>query len=288
MNIYTCVTCSKDFKSERSLRSHLNWHKPGYAEKSTAGAHSSKETRGNRLAEKRVEKQLIIKQQVKEYYLNPGQCIQCNEQLSYSRSNSNFCGPSCSASYHNKRKTPESFERQRASLLLTLSTKKVYNYPKTPKEIKECIICGTRHIRTGKTCSTACVSVLISDRQKENIANGTFNPRLHRNGRRKRSYMEKGFEMWMAANNYTEYQPEHHIKRYDLSGKFLKNYFLDFYFAHLNLAIELDGTQHKLTVEKDQDRDGYLNSIGITVYRIPYTVFQKNEWIDPVRKLLGI
>jgi hypothetical protein len=69
MNIYTCSICTKSFKSERSLKSHLNWHKPGYAEKSIAGAHSSKEIRTLLITQRSEAK-------IDYYLLNPVKC-QC-------------------------------------------------------------------------------------------------------------------------------------------------------------------------------------------------------------------
>ena len=60
----------------------------------------------------------------------------------------------------------------------------------------------------------------------------------------------------------------------DLEYKFYKqrlidNYILDFYCGRLKLAIELDGSQHYFdkSIEYDNQRTNYLNSIGITVLR---------------------
>ena len=280
MNIYTCPTCAKYFKSQRSLNSHLNWHKPGYAEKSIAGAHSSKETR-SRLIKQHSETK------VASYLKNPTRCKHCNNILPYEKRSNKFCSRSCSGTYNNCNRESSVYQKQKLTLSKTIAAKP----PKArkPKATKQCTICGSTHIRSGQTCSPKCFSALHSAIKKESIASGKFNPRLNRNGRRKQSYMEEGFEIWLQENGVTEYYPEHHVKRYDEDGKFVKNYFIDFYFPDLNLAIELDGTQHKLTVEKDQDRDNYLScTLGMTVYRIPYASFQKNEWIIPVTALLKL
>ena len=280
MNIYTCDTCTKSFNSIRSLRSHLNWHKPGYAEKSIAGAHSSKETRT-----------LLIKQtsesKIASYLTNPTRCKHCNIILPYKNRNNKFCSRSCSVTYNNCNRDSSVYEKQKLTLSETIAKKP----PKIKKHkaTKQCSICGNDHTKPGQTCSPKCYSTLHSIIKKESIASGKFNPRLNRNGRRKKSYMEEGFELWLQEHGVTGYDPEHHVKRYDESGKFVKNYFIDFYFPEFNLAIELDGTQHKLTVEKDQDRDKYLSCIlGMTVYRIPYESFQKNEWILPVKEMLNL
>ncbi len=51
--------------------------------------------------------------------------------------------------------------------------------------------------------------------------------------------------------------------------KVINNYIVDFYCASANLVIEIDGTQHYLDEgkAKDETRDNYLFSIGLTVLR---------------------
>ena len=51
-----------------------------------------------------------------------------------------------------------------------------------------------------------------------------------------------------------------------LKGQKGAAYFLDYYIPELSLAIELDSDLHK--EDKDQIRDAYLKSIGITTFRI--------------------
>jgi very-short-patch-repair endonuclease len=45
------------------------------------------------------------------------------------------------------------------------------------------------------------------------------------------------------------------------------NYILDFYCSTLRLAIELDGGQHAMAVERDRLRDEWLSQHGVTVVR---------------------
>ena len=51
--------------------------------------------------------------------------------------------------------------------------------------------------------------------------------------------------------------------------KNIGNYILDFYIPSAKLAIEIDGRQHKLVENREDDRirDEFLNSLGITVVR---------------------
>lgn len=53
--------------------------------------------------------------------------------------------------------------------------------------------------------------------------------------------------------------------------KVIGNYIVDFYCAKANLVIELDGSHHGLEKEseKDEKRTEYLESLGLTVIRIP-------------------
>ena len=51
--------------------------------------------------------------------------------------------------------------------------------------------------------------------------------------------------------------------------KNIENYILNFYIPSAKLAIEIDGRQHKLAENREDDRirDEFLNSLGITVVR---------------------
>jgi very-short-patch-repair endonuclease len=56
------------------------------------------------------------------------------------------------------------------------------------------------------------------------------------------------------------------------------NYILDFFIPEVNLAIELDGSQHyeEKNREEDKVRDETLLSVGIKVVRYPNTEINKN------------
>ena len=49
--------------------------------------------------------------------------------------------------------------------------------------------------------------------------------------------------------------------------KIVGNYILDFYCDELSLVIEIDGESHNDTVEYDQIRTNFLNSLGLSVIR---------------------
>ena len=72
-----------------------------------------------------------------------------------------------------------------------------------------------------------------------------------------------------------------------LRQKVFGNYIVDFYCAKAKLVIELDGSQHfeALEAEKDKARSLYLESLGLTVIRIPNNEINRNfrgvcEYID--------
>ena len=62
--------------------------------------------------------------------------------------------------------------------------------------------------------------------------------------------------------------------------KVIGKYVVDFYCASAKLVIELDGSQHyeEQAREKDNERDAYLNSLGIKVLR--YSNYDFNRRFD--------
>ncbi len=60
--------------------------------------------------------------------------------------------------------------------------------------------------------------------------------------------------------------------------KVFGSYIVDFYIAEAKLVIELDGSQHYEEAEKEKDsqRDAYLESLGLTVLRIPNNAVNEN------------
>jgi very-short-patch-repair endonuclease len=58
----------------------------------------------------------------------------------------------------------------------------------------------------------------------------------------------------------------------------VENYILDFFIPDVNIAIELDGSQHYDTKKREEDRvrDKTILSMGIKVVRYPNTDINKN------------
>lgn len=90
-------------------------------------------------------------------------------------------------------------------------------------------------------------------------------------GRYKRSWMETEFEKYLTKHNITGWETEKHFWNDELR----KNYFPDFLFETTKLIIELDGTQHRKTVEQDAVRDKWFTALGYIVIRIPHSEFKE-------------
>jgi very-short-patch-repair endonuclease len=98
------------------------------------------------------------------------------------------------------------------------------------------------------------------------------NPLNRKNlGRHKKSWMELTFEEYLKCNNIEGWDTEIHFWNDELK----KNYFPDFIFENKKLIIELDGTQHKKTVEQDSIRDKWFNNKGYKVIRITHSEFKE-------------
>ena len=90
-------------------------------------------------------------------------------------------------------------------------------------------------------------------------------------GRHRKSWMEVTFESYLKENSIVGWDTEVHFWNDELK----KNYFPDFIFESKKLIIELDGTQHRKTVEQDSIRDIWFNNKGYTVVRIPHSEFKE-------------
>ena len=82
-----------------------------------------------------------------------------------------------------------------------------------------------------------------------------------KNNEAKSTEPEREFKRLLESQNIVfEYQPFFRINN--------KNYFLDFFFPELNIAIEINGTSHLKKINYDFGRDKDFESIGIKTIRI--------------------
>ena len=115
--------------------------------------------------------------------------------------------------------------------------------------------------------------------------NDTYNKKLIGNSRALRKNMTKEERhLWY---DYLKLLPIT-VRRQKVIG----TYIVDFYIAEAKLVIELDGSQHfeESGQEKDAQRDAYLESLGLTVLRIPNNAVMENfrGVCEKISQLLGI
>ena len=58
--------------------------------------------------------------------------------------------------------------------------------------------------------------------------------------------------------------------------KIIGNYIVDFYIKQLGLVIEIDGLYHNYNGKSDIERENYLISLGLRIFRIPAGDILKN------------
>jgi very-short-patch-repair endonuclease len=62
--------------------------------------------------------------------------------------------------------------------------------------------------------------------------------------------------------------------------KVIGNYIVDFYVPSLSLVIEIDGWSHNYKEEYDIERDNYLKSFGLHIFKIADIEVKKNlSWV---------
>jgi len=62
--------------------------------------------------------------------------------------------------------------------------------------------------------------------------------------------------------------------------KIIGNYIVDFYVPSLSLVIEIDGWSHNYKEEYDLERENYLKSLGLKIFKIPDIEVKRNlSWV---------
>ncbi len=101
---------------------------------------------------------------------------------------------------------------------------------------------------------------LIKLLYKQNLP---YNPQLKARAKALR-YAENLPEVlfWMQVN-----KKRFHGLDFDRQ-RVIGNYIVDFYIRQLSLVIEIDGRSHDFSGDYDEQREKYLTSLGLNVYRI--------------------
>lgn len=58
--------------------------------------------------------------------------------------------------------------------------------------------------------------------------------------------------------------------------KIIGNYIVDFFVKSLGLVVEIDESFHDSKIEYDKERENYLKSLGLKIFRIPDIEVKKN------------
>ncbi len=112
--------------------------------------------------------------------------------------------------------------------------------------------------------------------------------REYANKMRKKQTAEER-KIWFGYLRYLK--PNFHRQR------IIGNYIVDFYCPKLNLIVEIDGCQHNLDKEYDDERTKYLEKLGFSVIRIEnqdvnydynYAIFKIREACEKKSKELNI
>ena len=90
-----------------------------------------------------------------------------------------------------------------------------------------------------------------------------YNPRLKENAKalRKAGVLSEVL-FWQRVHRNTFYNLDFDRQR------IIGNYIVDFYVKSLGLIIEIDGSSHEYKGEEDIIRQNYLESLGLTLFRV--------------------
>ncbi len=94
-----------------------------------------------------------VDKNIKKYLENPSFCSYCSEQLSYEKRNNSFCNNSCSASFHNNKKT-------------SIRKKRIAQYLDNPNKCKTCNSILAYDKKSQIYCSSKCVNLKPSPTPK--------------------------------------------------------------------------------------------------------------------------
>lgn len=126
MSNFICDVCNKEYKSQKALTSHKNFHRPEHVNKMKNRVISAEKIEAHVKECERTKLQIIT-----EYEKNPNMCPYCNKPKGYKSRNNKFCSQSCAASFTNTTRPPRSEEsRLRSS---TAIKKSLTTVPRSPR-----------------------------------------------------------------------------------------------------------------------------------------------------------
>lgn len=222
------------------------------------------------------------------YYQSPILCNHCSAPLDWFSKSNQYCNASCSASHTNKNKVKTATSKLKTSNAL----KSAYLENKRPGryigvKFCSCEMCPTTFVINGtdKGSTRFCSPLCLSQYRSSKMSSWLSIPNNRKNyGRGKQSYMEASFSSWLTECGVI-YESEKPL----WNNTTHRNYFVDFFFPHLNLVIELDGSQHIKTADKDKLRDDFIKQeYGYTILRVSHKEYQSKTKYNLICSLLNI
>lgn len=286
--MFTCNICNRFFEKKKSLSSHKNHHNPEYKQKSLKGSKALRSEKAEETRKKNYEYK-------KRKNWKQSNCIICEKELIYPQIKT--CSDICYKTYRsnaNKRIMTEEIKNS-----ISNGVKNFLKNNGHYENDEKCIVCNINFIgiKNQKYCSTVCEDIHLKQKRKakhKNISNslkkafkeGRHKGNFYRN-RKNKSYLERSFEEYLNSNfRDLKYNFNEVVKVLDSQGKYLKCFYIDFFFPKQNIGIELDGNQHKNTIEYDSLRDNQIKMLrGIDIFRISYDEYfnqSKKDLIDSI------
>lgn len=209
---------------------------------------------------------------LKLYEESPKVCPQCGTKIEYESRINTFCSRSCAMTNSNLNRPPDFKPGPPKGYKPKFNVKErlveLNTWPPYTK-ISFCSVCKKAFVRntSRKTCGKDCRDSIVKNNR----------------GRHKKSYMEESFSSWLDFHSIL-YETEVQFKNKNLN----KCYYVDFLFEEFKLIIELDGSQHKHTKEKDKIRDSFLLSLGYYVLRISHKEYQDKSKTWLIKEIFKI
>jgi very-short-patch-repair endonuclease len=287
--LFICDICQKEFKSKRSLSSHKNHHNPEYKKKALEGSKSL-------LSEKSITSR-------KNYYDNKRKaswakrnsvCIICGKQLEYPQEKT--CSNECYKQYRVKANSRPMTEEKMKAIKKGISE----YLEKTGYKKENPIICkvckktfqteGPKKYYCSEDCkneSKIITKKKISKSMKLAFKEGRHLGNEYRN-RKNKSYLERSFINYLEIKfPLLEYHFNYVVKILDEHNLYKNCYYIDFYFPKQNIGIELDGKQHKSSIDYDNQRDQLIYQTQQTkIIRVAYDEFFSKERKEEIDNIL--
>lgn len=257
-----CITCKK-ITTSKGIYSHY-LHSHGSVEQQEKMKKGTKAINDyavkNNAARNKAQSEKSREEKMSLYYERIPKCLYCHTDLTFDKRKNKFCNKSCSASYNNINRLPETYEKQRMSIFRSLGLEPTPKKEKKNKSSRSyfrsdgpytriygnnCACCDKWFWSTTprKTCSPEC-------QRKNSTYRKIVIEYFHNN---EVINLESSWELeiakWLDQHQIEWVRPKH-IEWRDSRGK-LRRYFPDFYLPMYNVYLDPKNSyQIKISQEK--------------------------------------